>query len=67
MRKVGQIPWLRPDAKTQVSIQYDGFVPKRATTVVMSSQHSSDVKQKEVRETLTELLIKRIMPAEMAR
>src|SRR5437868_14387157 len=64
MRKVGEIPWLRPDAKTQVSIEYDGFVPKRATTVVVSSQHSADVKQKEVRETLTELLIKRIMPAE---
>src|SRR5437764_4774528 len=64
MRKVGEIPWLRPDAKTQVSIEYDGFVPKRATTVVVSSQHSADVKQKEVRETLTELLIKRIMPAQ---
>src|SRR5213080_4035579 len=64
MRKAGEIPWLRPDAKTQVSIEYDGFVPKRATTVVVSSQHSADVKQKEVRETLTELLIKRIMPAE---
>src|SRR5437763_2637388 len=64
MRKAGQIPWLRPDAKTQVSIEYDGFIPKRATTVVVSSQHSADVKQKEVRETLTELLIKRIMPAQ---
>ena len=64
MRKAGEIPWLRPDAKTQVSIEYDGFVPKRATTVVVSSQHSADVKQKEVRETLTELLIKRIVPAE---
>src|SRR5690242_13042832 len=64
MRKAGEIPWLRPDAKTQVSIEYDGFVPKRATTVVVSSQHSADVKQKEVRETLTELLIKRIMSAE---
>jgi len=64
MRKSGEIRWLRPDAKTQVSIEYDGLVPKRVTTVVVSSQHSADVKQKEVRETLTELLIKRVMPAQ---
>ena len=64
MRKSGEIPWLRPDAKTQVSIEYDGFTPKRVTTVVISSQHAADVKQKEIRETLTELLIKKVMPAE---
>ena len=64
LRKSGQIPWLRPDAKTQVSIEYDGYKPVRATTVVVSSQHAEDVKQKEVRETLTELLIKKVMPAE---
>src|SRR6202040_1985192 len=64
LRKAGEIPWLRPDAKTQVSIEYDGFKPVRATTVVVSSQHAEDVKQKEVRETLAELLIKKVMPAE---
>jgi S-adenosylmethionine synthetase len=64
LRKSGEIPWLRPDAKTQVSIEYDGYKPVRATTVVVSSQHTADVKQKEVRETLTELLIKKVMPAE---
>src|SRR5207249_7439442 len=56
--------WLRPDAKTQVSIEYDGYRPMRATTVVVSSQHAADMKQKEVRETLIELLIKKVMPAE---
>ena len=64
LRKAGEIPWLRPDAKTQVSIEYDGYKPVRATTVVVSSQHAEDVKQKEVRETLIELLIKKVMPAE---
>src|SRR5467141_4779929 len=64
LRKVGEIPWLRPDAKTQVSIEYDGYKPVRATTVVVSSQHAEDVKQKEVRETLAELLIKKVMPPE---
>ncbi|PYL25038.1 MAG: methionine adenosyltransferase, partial [Verrucomicrobia bacterium] len=64
LRKSGEILWLRPDAKTQVSIEYDGYKPVRATTVVVSSQHAADVKQKEVRETLTELLIKKVMPSE---
>src|ERR1700726_28449 len=64
LRKSGEIPWLRPDAKTQVSIEYDGYKPVRVTTVVVSSQHAADVKQKEVRETLTELLIKKVMPPE---
>ena len=58
IRKTGQIPWLRPDAKTQVSIEYDGHKPIRATAVVVSTQHAADVKQKEIRETLIELLIK---------
>jgi S-adenosylmethionine synthetase len=64
LRKSGQIPWLRPDAKTQVSIEYDGHKPVRASAVVVSTQHAADVKQKEIHETLTELLIKKVMPAE---
>src|SRR5438309_8309606 len=64
LRKAGEIPWLRPDAKTQVSIEYDGYKPVRVTTVVVSSQHAADVKQKEIRETLIELLIKKVMPPE---
>src|SRR5260370_6580749 len=62
LRKVGEIPWLRPDAKTQVSIEYDGHKPVRASAVVVSTQHAADVKQKEIRETLIELLIKKVMP-----
>src|SRR6266403_260434 len=53
-----------PDGKTQVSIEYDGYKPVRISTVVVSSQHAADVKQKEVRETLIELLIKKVMPPE---
>jgi S-adenosylmethionine synthetase len=64
IRKSGEIPWLRPDAKTQVSIEYDGHKPVRASAVVVSTQHAADVKQKEIHETLTELLIKKVMPAE---
>ena len=64
LRKSGEIPWLRPDAKTQVSIEYNGYKPVRVAAVVVSTQHTADVKQKEIRETLIELLIKNVMPAE---
>src|SRR5437879_5780301 len=64
LRKSGEIPWLRPDAKTQVSIEYNGYKPVRVAAVVVSSQHAADVKQTEIRETLIELLIKKVMPAE---
>ena len=64
LRKSGEIPWLRPDGKTQVSIEYDGYEPMRVAAVVVSTQHSADVKQKEIRETLIELLIKKVVPGE---
>src|ERR1700737_2185820 len=64
LRNAGEFQWLPPDAKTQVSIKYDGHKPIRASAVVVSTQHAADVKQKEIRETLTELLIKNVMRAE---
>jgi S-adenosylmethionine synthetase len=64
LRKENVIPWLRPDAKTQVSIEYKGYKPVRASAIVVSTQHAADVKQKEIRETLIELLIKKVIPAE---
>src|ERR1700726_4097676 len=65
LRKAGEIRWLRPDAKTQVSIEYDGYKPVRITTVVVSSQHAAEEKKKKMRETLIELLIKKVMPREL--
>src|SRR5712672_2387097 len=64
LRKKGEIPWLRPDAKTQVSIEYHGHKPVRASAIVVSTQHAADAKQKEIRETLIELLIKKVIPGE---
>jgi S-adenosylmethionine synthetase len=62
LRKSGELPWLRPDAKTQVSVQYEGYRPIRVDTVVISTQHSADVKNKEIRECLIEKVIKRVIP-----
>src|SRR6202166_2500486 len=61
-RKSGELPWLRPDAKTQVSIEYEGYRPIRVDTVVISTQHAADVKHKEIRETLIERVIKKVIP-----
>jgi S-adenosylmethionine synthetase len=65
LRKSGELPWLRPDAKTQVSVEYEGFKPIRVTAVVISTQHSPDVKHKEIRETLIERVVQKIVPAEL--
>jgi S-adenosylmethionine synthetase len=65
LRKSGELPWLRPDAKTQVSVEYEGFTPIRVTAVVISTQHSPDVKHKEIRETLIERVVRKIVPIEL--
>jgi S-adenosylmethionine synthetase len=62
LRKSGELPWLRPDAKTQVSIEYEGYRPIRVDTVVISTQHAAEVKHKEIRETLIERVIKGVIP-----
>jgi S-adenosylmethionine synthetase len=64
LRKSGELPWLRPDAKTQVAIEYEGYRPIRVDAVVISTQHAADVKHKEIRETLVERVIKKVIPAE---
>jgi S-adenosylmethionine synthetase len=64
LRKSGELPWLRPDAKTQVSIEYEGYRPIRVDAVVISTQHAEDVKHKEIRETLIERVIKKVIPPE---
>ena len=64
LRKNGELPWLRPDAKTQVSIEYDGFRPIRVDAVVISTQHAPEVKHKEIRETIIERVIRQVVPSE---
>ncbi|HXL26396.1 MAG TPA: methionine adenosyltransferase [Chthoniobacterales bacterium] len=64
LRKNGELPWLRPDAKTQVSIEYDGFRPVRVDAVVISTQHAPEVKHKEICETIIERVIRQVVPLE---
>ena len=65
LRKSGAIPWLRPDAKSQVTIEYVQGKPKRVDTVLISTQHAPDVSQNELVEVVTEELIMSTLPKEM--
>ena len=62
IRKAGKVHWLRPDAKSQVSVQYVDDQPVRITNVVVSTQHSQDVKHKTLREFIIEEVVKKVLP-----
>jgi S-adenosylmethionine synthetase len=65
LRKSGEISWLRPDAKSQVTIEYSRGKPKRVDTVLVSTQHAPDVSQAEITEIVTEHIIIPALPADM--
>jgi len=65
VRKSGRLPWLRPDAKSQVTIEYEDNVPKRVEAVVLSTQHDETVNYEDLKEGVMEEIIKPILPAEM--
>ena len=65
VRKDGTLPYLRPDGKTQVTVEYDGDKPVRVDTVVISSQHAPEVEPETIRADLIETVIRPIIPAEL--
>jgi S-adenosylmethionine synthetase len=65
VRKSGKLPWLRPDGKSQVTVEYVDAKPKRVHTVVIAAQHSPDVDYDTIRESIVEEVIKKVIPAEM--
>jgi S-adenosylmethionine synthetase len=65
VRKSGRIPWLRPDAKSQVSVIYDDGKPVGISCVVVSTQHARDVKHSEIRSFIIEEIIRKVLPAKM--
>lgn len=65
VRKAGVVGWLRPDAKSQVSIRYENDRPVKVENVVISTQHAASVKHADIRDFLIEHVIKRVIPAEM--
>src|SRR5580692_6504407 len=65
VRKAGKVAWLRPDSKTQVSVQYENGKPVRVVNVVVSTQHSADVKHKEIKDFIIKEVIQKVLPAAM--
>ncbi|HAT8668050.1 methionine adenosyltransferase [Legionella pneumophila] len=63
-RKSGQLPWLRPDAKCQLTLKYEQGMPVEVDTVVFSTQHSPDIEHKDLVEAIREEIIKPVLPAE---
>jgi|TARA_R110002072_G_scaffold99563_13_gene219009 S-adenosylmethionine synthetase len=64
LRKDGTLPWLRPDAKSQVTLRYENGKPVAIDAVVLSTQHDEDVKQKEIHKQIMKHVIKDVLPAE---
>lgn len=65
VRKDGTLSYLRPDGKTQVTVEYDDGVPTRVDTVVVSTQHAEEVSQEQIHKDIKEHVINAIIPAEM--
>ena len=65
VRKDGTLKYLRPDGKTQVTVEYDGDEVKRIDTVLISTQHDPDVTQEQIKKDLIEYVIKPIIPTEL--
>ncbi|MCK9564363.1 MAG: methionine adenosyltransferase [Bacteroidales bacterium] len=64
LRKQGVLPWLRPDAKSQVTLRYENGRPVAVDAVVLSTQHAEDIGQKELQEAVMEQIIRHVLPAE---
>jgi S-adenosylmethionine synthetase len=65
VRKNGTLPWLRPDGKSQVTVEYRYGMPARVDTVLVSTQHAPDISQEEIRKAVIEHVILPVLPAEM--
>jgi S-adenosylmethionine synthetase len=65
VRKSGQLPYLRPDGKTQVTVEYEHGKPRRVRTVVVSSQHDPDIRPERLRSEVVDAVIRSVIPAEL--
>ena len=65
VRKTKEIPYLRPDAKTQVTVEYENDVPKRIETILISTQHNDGIEQEKIKNDLIQKVIKKVIPENM--
>ena len=68
-RRTGVLPWLRPDSKTQVTVEYKkdngATIPLRVDTIVVSTQHAEEISTEELRKEILEKIIKKVIPANL--
>ena len=62
VRRTKEIPYLRPDAKTQVTVEYENDVPKRIETILISTQHNDGIEQEKIKNDLIQKVIKKVIP-----
>jgi S-adenosylmethionine synthetase len=65
VRKDGTLSWLRPDGKTQVTVEYENDMPKRVDAIVVSTQHDDNISHKQIHEAMIEEVIKKTVPANL--
>jgi len=65
LRRDGSLPWVRPDSKSQITLEYEDDRPVRVDTVVVSTQHSPEVTQEEIRETIIDRVISPVLPDDL--
>ena len=65
IREKGEVAWIRPDSKSQVTVEFNGHQPVRIDTVVVSTQHAPEVSQKEIREYVIDNVVKPVLPADL--
>jgi S-adenosylmethionine synthetase len=65
VRRERIMPYLRPDGKSQVTIEYDGDTPRRTEAIVIAAQHNATVKMEDLRADIRQMVIKKVIPAEM--
>jgi S-adenosylmethionine synthetase len=65
VRKDGTLAWLRPDGKTQVTVEYEDDKPKRIDAIVVSTQHDENITHKQIQEAIIEEVVKKVVPANL--
>ena len=65
VRKNGEVPYLRPDGKTQVTVEYENGKPVRVDTIVISTQHNPDVSHEQIEKDMKEKVVNQVIPAEL--
>lgn len=65
VRKSGELPWLRPDGKSQVTVEYQGLEPVKVHTIVIAAQHAPDIDYDTLREAIVEQVIRKVIPEKL--